>query len=35
VPLRRGRVWKMQGTATVAGEVACTAEFLAMMADRA
>jgi 3-hydroxyacyl-[acyl-carrier-protein] dehydratase len=34
VPLRRGRIWKMQGTATVAGQVACTAEFLATMADR-
>jgi 3-hydroxyacyl-[acyl-carrier-protein] dehydratase len=35
VPLRRGRIWKMQGTATVDGQVVCTAEFLATMADRA
>ncbi|ACY16469.1 beta-hydroxyacyl-(acyl-carrier-protein) dehydratase FabZ [Haliangium ochraceum DSM 14365] len=35
VPLRRGKIWKMQGTATVDGQVACTAEFLATMADRA
>lgn len=35
VPLRRGKIWKMQGTATVDGQVVCTAEFLATMADRA
>lgn len=35
VPLRRGRVWKMKGTATVDGNVVCTAEFLATIADRA
>jgi 3-hydroxyacyl-[acyl-carrier-protein] dehydratase len=35
VPLRRGRIWKMQGTARVDGQVVCTAEFLATMADRA
>ena len=35
VPLRRGKVWKMQGTATVDGNVVCTAEFLATIADRA
>jgi 3-hydroxyacyl-[acyl-carrier-protein] dehydratase len=35
VPLRRGRIWKMQGTAKVDGQVVCTAEFLATMADRA
>ncbi len=34
VPLRRGRIWKMQGKATVDGEVACSAEFLATMANR-
>ena len=35
VPLRRGKIWKMQGTATVDGQVVCTAEFLATMAARA
>jgi 3-hydroxyacyl-[acyl-carrier-protein] dehydratase len=35
VPLRRGKIWKMQGTARVDGQVVCTAEFLATMADRA
>jgi 3-hydroxyacyl-[acyl-carrier-protein] dehydratase len=35
VPLRRGKIWKMQGTAKVDGQVVCTAEFLATMADRA
>lgn len=35
VPLRRGRIWKMQGTTTVDGQVVCTAEFMATMADRA
>lgn len=34
VPLRRGKIWKMQGTARVDGQVVCTAEFLATMADR-
>ncbi len=34
VPLRRGKIWKMQGTAKVDGQVVCTAEFLATMADR-
>lgn len=34
VPLRRGKIWKMQGTARVDGEVVCSAEFLATMADR-
>lgn len=34
VPLRRGRVWKMKGTATVDGTVVCSAEFLATMAPR-
>ncbi|MCG8422459.1 MAG: 3-hydroxyacyl-ACP dehydratase FabZ [Proteobacteria bacterium] len=35
IPLRRGKVWKMQGTATVDGNVVCTAEFLATIIDRA
>jgi beta-hydroxyacyl-ACP dehydratase FabZ len=35
VPLRKGKIWKMQGTAKVDGQVVCTAEFLATMADRA
>lgn len=35
VPLRRGKIWKMQGKAMVDGEVVCSAEFLATMADRA
>lgn len=34
VPLRRGKVWKMQGTARVDGEVVCSAEFLATMAAK-
>lgn len=34
IPLRRGKIWKMQGTATVDGHVVCSAEFLATMADR-
>lgn len=34
VPLRRGKVWKMQGTAKVEDAVVCSAEFLATMADR-
>lgn len=34
IPLRRGRVWKMQGTATVDEDVVCSAEFLATMAKR-
>ena len=34
VPLRKGRVWKMRGQATVAGQVVCSAEFLATIADR-
>lgn len=34
VPLRRGKVWKMQGTAMVDGQVACSAELLATMAPR-
>ncbi|WP_428266791.1 3-hydroxyacyl-ACP dehydratase FabZ [Haliangium sp.] len=34
VPLRRGKVWKMQGTAKVDGAVVCSAEFLATIADR-
>jgi beta-hydroxyacyl-ACP dehydratase FabZ len=34
VPLRKGKIWKMQGTAKVDGQVVCTAEFLATMADR-
>lgn len=35
VPLRKGKIWKMQGKASVDGEVVCSAEFLATMADRA
>ena len=35
IPLRRGKIWKMQGKAMVEGEVVCSAEFLATMADRA
>jgi 3-hydroxyacyl-[acyl-carrier-protein] dehydratase len=35
IPLRRGKIWKMQGKAMVDGEVVCSAEFLATMADRA
>ena len=34
VPLRRGRVWKMKGTARVDDNIVCTAEFLATLADR-
>ncbi|GAB4517294.1 MAG: 3-hydroxyacyl-ACP dehydratase FabZ [Haliangiales bacterium] len=34
VPLRKGRMWRMQGTAKVDDQVVCTAEFLATMADR-
>lgn len=34
VPLRRGKVWKMKGTATVDDAVVCSAEFLATLADR-
>ncbi len=34
VPLRKGRMWKMQGTAKVDDQVVCTAEFLATMANR-
>lgn len=34
VPLRRGRVWKMQGKALVDGQEVCSAEFLAMMGAR-
>jgi 3-hydroxymyristoyl/3-hydroxydecanoyl-(acyl carrier protein) dehydratase len=34
VPLRRGRIWKMRGVATVEGETVSEAEFLATMAPR-
>jgi 3-hydroxyacyl-[acyl-carrier-protein] dehydratase len=34
VPLRRGRIWKMRGVATVDGETVSEAEFLATMAPR-
>ncbi len=33
-PLRRGRMWKLRGTATVDEKVVCTAEFLAIIANR-
>lgn len=33
-PLRRGKIWKMKGTATVADKVVCSAEFLATLAAR-
>ncbi len=33
-PLRRGKIWKMKGEATVEGEVVCQAEFVATMVDR-
>lgn len=33
-PLRRGRVWKMKGACTVAGQVVSSAEFLATIAPR-
>lgn len=33
-PLRKGRVWKLKGQATVDGEVASQGEFLATMAPR-
>ena len=33
-PLRRGRIWKMKGEATVEGAAVCQAEFLATMAKR-
>ena len=34
VPLRKGKIWKMKGTGSVDGQVACQAEFLATMAPR-
>ena len=33
-PLRRGKIWKFKGQATVDGQVACQAEFMATMAPR-
>ena len=32
--LRKGKIWKLRGEATVDGEVACQAEFLAGIVDR-
>lgn len=34
VPLRAGKIFKMQGTALVDDQVVCSAEFLATIADR-
>lgn len=34
VPLRKGRVWKMKGTASVDGQVVCEGELLATIAPR-
>jgi 3-hydroxymyristoyl/3-hydroxydecanoyl-(acyl carrier protein) dehydratase len=34
VPLRKGRVWKLEGNIKVDGQVVCSAEFMATMAPR-
>jgi beta-hydroxyacyl-ACP dehydratase FabZ len=34
VPLRRGKIWKMKGSVAVEGQVVCSAEFMATLADR-
>ena len=33
-PLRRGKIWKMKGTAKVDDKVVCSAEFLGAITDR-
>lgn len=34
VPLRKGKIWKLEGKGTVDGQRACEAEFLATIVDR-